>query len=149
MNETDYHDLRMAVDLKKYRFRIHRGTLHALGDPAQVQLMFDPGKKALMLMVPSISSTFGQEEKVIFDKPGHDGSFQLYSMTLIQKIQKIFPALEDQTSYWLIGKLIPSIHAVYFPLNSFCRIENNEARTNGNTNHHRQRIQEPDPAFEK
>ncbi|MBR1912121.1 MAG: hypothetical protein IJ828_07170, partial [Treponema sp.] len=139
---------RMSIDLKKYRFRVHRGTLHALGDPTQVQLMFDPEKKAIMLVAPSEKAPFGQEEKVVFDKPGHDGCFQLYSMSLIQKIQNIFPDLEDQTTYGLNGKLIPSLHAVYFPLSSLSRIESNEAKSNGTENHDRQRIQEPDTASE-
>ena len=77
-----------------------------------------PGKKALMLIAPSDKAVFGQEEKVVFDKHGHDGCFELYSMSLIQKIQGIFPDLEDQTTYGLNGKLIPSLHAVYFPLSS-------------------------------
>ena len=81
-------------------------------------------------------------------KHGHDGCFELYSMSLIQKIQGIFPDLEDQTTYGLNGKLIPSLHAVYFPLSSLSRIESNEAKSNGTENHDRQRIQEPDTASE-
>ena len=53
MSSNDSQNIRMAVDLKKYRFRVHKGTLHALGDPSQVQLMFDPHKKAIMLIATS------------------------------------------------------------------------------------------------
>lgn len=148
MSSNENQGIRMSIDLKKFRFRVHRGTLHALGDPAQIQLMFDPGKKALMLIAPSDNAAFGQEEKVVFDKPGHDGCFQLYSMSLIQKIQRVFPDLEDRTTYWLNGKMIPSLHAVYFPLSSLCRIESNEAKTNDTEDHDRQRVQEPDTALE-
>ena len=148
MSSNESQCIRMSIDLKKFRFRVHRGTLHALGDPARVQLMFDPGKKALMLIAPSDKAVFGQEEKVVFDKHGHDGCFELYSMSLIQKIQGIFPDLEDQTTYGLNWKLIPSLHAVYFPLSSLSRIESNEAKSNGTEDHDRQRIQEPDTASE-
>ena len=143
MSSNDFQSIRMAVDLKKYRFRVHKGTLHALGDPSQVQLMFDPRKKAIMLIASSSKDSFGQEEKVVFDKPGNDGSFQLYSMSLIQKIQGIYPDLADHTSYWLYGKLIPSLHAVYFPLSSFSKIESNEAKADDTEDHNRQGVQEP------
>ena len=144
MSNNENQSIRISIDLKKFRFRIHRGTLHALDDPTQVQLMFDPGKKVIMLVAPSDNAPFGQEEKVVFDKPGRDGCFQLYSTSLIQKIQNIFPDLEDQTTYWLNGKLIPTLHAVYFPLSSLSRIESNEAKTNDTEDHDRQRIQESD-----
>ena len=132
MSSSDNHSISMAVDLRKFRFRIHRNTLHALGNPTYVQLMFDPEMKAIMLMAPSKGTAFGQEEKVIFDHSGTDGSFELYSKTLIQKIQRIFPNLQDSTTYLLYGKLIPSRHAVYFPLNSLHRNVNCEAKSNVN-----------------
>ena len=142
MSNNDSQNIRMAVNLKKFRFRVHKGTLHALGDPSQVQLMFDPHKKAIMLIATSNNDFFGQEEKVVNDKPGNDGSFQLYSMSLIQKIQGIYPDLADQTTYWLYGKLIPSLHAVYFPLSSFSKIESNEAKADDTEDHNRQGVQE-------
>ena len=130
MDNNSKQTISMAVDLKKYRFRVHRVTLHALGDPSKVQLMFDPDRKAIMLVAPSSNLAFGQEEKVVFDKPGHDGTFELYSRILIQRIQNIFPCLKDKNTYCLTGKLIPSLHAVFFPLSSLSNIENNEAKNN-------------------
>ena len=127
MNSSSSPGISMAVDLKKYRFRIHRGTLHVLGDPSCVQLMFDPDKKAILLMVPSKNAEFGQEEKVTFDHSGSDGSFLLYSKLLIQKIQLICPNLKDHNTYCLCGKYFPSKNAVFFQMSSLHRIDDNEA----------------------
>lgn len=149
MGGNDSQNIRMSVDLKKFRFRFHRSTLHALGDPSHVQLMFDPEKKAFMLIVSTVKTALSQDEKVVFDKPGHDGCFQLYSMSLIQKIQRIYPDLENQTTYCLNGKLIPSLHAAYFPLSSLSKVDNNEAKTNDTEDLNRQRVQGHNTSFER
>ena len=121
MDNNSKQTISMAVDLKKYRFRVHRVTLHALGDPSRVQLMFDPDRKAIMLVAPSSDIAFGQEERY---------SRELLLRILIQRIQNIFPCLKDRNTYCLTGKLIPSLHAVFFPLSSLSNIENNEAKNN-------------------
>ena len=141
MNSDDHHSIIMTVDLRKFRFRIHRTTLHALGDPSCVQLMFDPVQRAILLMTTSKSMRFGQEEKVYFDHSGKDGSFELYSKTLIQKIQKICPLFQDCNTYTLYGKHIPSRHAVFFSLNSLRRLDNNEVVKNAGRFDDRPRIQ--------
>ncbi len=134
MNPNPNLNIILTVDLKKFRIRIHKKTLRALGDPPAIQLMFDPERKAILLIAAHSSTAFGQEEKVVFDKPGHDGSFQLYSMALIQKMQAIVPSLESKTTYCLFGRLIASLHAAYFPLDPFTGIKTNEAKQNAN--HH-------------
>ena len=136
MNNQTSQEVSITVDLKKFRFRVHRRTLRALGDPSAVQLMFDPDKKAIMLFAAQNSTAFGQEEKVVFDKPGNDGTFQLYSMGLIRKIQAIVSGLEDETTYYLSGRLIASLNAAYFPLDPFPGIKHCEVSPDGNENRH-------------
>ena len=130
MSNEGHHSIIMTVDLRKFRFRIHRTTLHALGDPSCVQLMFDPVQRAILLMTTSKGMRFGQEEKVYFDHSGKDGSFELYSKTLIQKIQNICPFFRDCNTYTLYGKHIPSKHAVFFSLDSLRRPDNDEVMEN-------------------
>ena len=39
----------IVVDLKKFRIRIHRPTLHAIGDPKLIQLLVNPEKRAVAI----------------------------------------------------------------------------------------------------
>lgn len=106
----------VSLDLKKNRIRIHKATLHRLGEPKRVQLLFNPEKRALMISCPSKSMSESQDEKVYFDKPGTDGSYQLYSNELMKRIRTICPKLEDHKLYNICGKYVPGINAAIFQI---------------------------------
>lgn len=109
--------LSISVDLKKDRIRIHKSTLHRLGDPKRVQLLFNPETRELLISCPSKPISESQDEKVYFDKPGNDGTYQLYSSELIRRIQSICPELERNALYYVCGKYVPSMNAAYFSMN--------------------------------
>ena len=95
MNQQDNQQpISITVDMKKYRIRIHKNTLRALGNPERVQLLLHPTEPTIMVRCPQKGEPYGQEEKVVFDKPGNDGTFQLYSKELINRLQRIYPCFE-------------------------------------------------------
>ena len=49
MSEQTRQQVTIAVDLKKYRIRIHRSTLTLLGTPKYVQFLVSPS--AMMLAI--------------------------------------------------------------------------------------------------
>ena len=104
----------IALDLKKNRIRIHKSTLRMLGEPKRVQLLLNPEKKAIIISCPARAMPESQDEKVMFDKPGSDGSFQLYSLELIRRIRALCPELENYRLYHVTGKYIPGMNAAYF-----------------------------------
>ncbi len=122
--------LTLAIDLKKNRIRIHKNTLHALGEPERVQLLLNPQKRTLLISCPTKSIPESQDEKVIFDKPGTDGTYQLYSLELIRRIRILCPEMQNYTLYHITGKYLPTINAAYFPLENLIAIG-----TMGETNH--------------
>lgn len=113
---TESDVITMSIDMKKHRIRIHRNTLHALNDPDRIQLLLHPDIPAVLVRLPQPDEPFGQTEKVVFDKPGTSGTFQMYSLELIQRIQRRYPFLKDGTLYRLTGKYRPEISAACFPL---------------------------------
>ena len=118
----------IVVDLKKYRIRIHKSTLRRLGEPQRVQLLFNPEKRALLISCPSKSISQSQDEKVYFDKPGSDGTYQLYSYELIKRIQNVCPELESHELYYICGKYVPSMNAAYFAMDDCVRVGAGEVR---------------------
>ena len=118
----------ITVDMKKYRIRIHKNTLRALGNPERVQLLLHPTEPTIMVRCPQKGEPFGQEEKVVFDKPGNDGTFQLYSKELINRLQRIYPCFEKNHVYRLYGIMEPELHAACFTFHHILSTGSDEVR---------------------
>ena len=140
----------MSIDVKKHRIRIHRNTLHALNDPDRIQLLLHPAIPAILIRSPQLNEPFGQTEKVVFDKPGNSGTFQMYSMELIQRIQRRYPVLKDGMLYRLVGRYRPDLCAACFPLpaESHQGEPDNEVKRNADNTDDRPGIQIHHPSAE-
>ena len=49
MSDKEEGIVSISIDMKKHRIRIHKATLHLLGDPKYIQILFKatPHRKAL------------------------------------------------------------------------------------------------------
>lgn len=137
MNQRDNQQpISITVDMKKYRIRIHKNTLRALGNPERVQLLLHPTEPTIMVRCPQKGEPFGQEEKVVFDKPGNDGTFQLYSKELINRLQRIYPCFEKNHVYRLYGVMEPEVHAACFTFHHIQSADHNEVRCDDTSTDH-------------
>ena len=118
MNEHTDPKIVMSIDPKKYRLRIHKQTLKLLGDPEFVQLLISPAEGAIIVQGRSERETGGQEIPVTFDKPGPSGTFEIYSMELINRIRRHFPALDRERLTRLTGRFMNEDACVCFPLST-------------------------------
>lgn len=64
MAEQIIRNTSIAIDVKKNRIRLHKPTLHMLGDPKLIQLLFDPQKMVLAIRCPEEEEPGGQEIKI-------------------------------------------------------------------------------------
>ena len=113
----------MAIDMKKYRLRVHKQTLRLLGSPPFVQLLFSTTRKAIVILSRPTIVPNGQEIRVTFDKPDTSGTFDIYSKELISRIKKQFPELDGKGLYRLTGFEIPDECGVCFPLSTLSKTE--------------------------
>lgn len=123
MNENTDPKITMSIDLKKNRLRVHRPTLKLLGSPSYVQLLISPANRAIIILGCEQHTTGGQEIRVIFDKPGPAGTFDIYSKELITRIRTHFPDLDKQGLYRLSGRFDAEEEYVCFPLSTLVRAE--------------------------
>ena len=126
----------MTIDIKQYRIRIHKNTLHALGDPKHIQLLLHPSEPTIMVRCPQKGEPFGQEEKVVFDKPGNQGTFQMYSKELINRLQRIHPCFERNKVYRLYGTIKPELHAACFAFSHIQSASFSEVNSHGAASDH-------------
>ena len=103
---TTYNLLRTSilVDLKKYRIRIHKNTLHSIGDPDYILLLVNPEERTLAILRSNSSDPRAQQltkASLLNKKP-----FELYSRSLIKSLRDLCNDWQDNQSYRLYGEII-------------------------------------------
>ncbi len=113
----------MAVDLKKYRIRIHKATIHQLGDPKYIQLLVNP--KTMEVAIRCVEKEFSgdQTHKVNTHRMKSDNSYEIYSRTFTTKLCEIIGGLEANYSYRFFGNILPAQRAAVFSLKTIKRID--------------------------
>lgn len=122
-NQTSLQPI-LCIDLKKNRMRIHKCTLHLLGDPEYIQILVNPDRHILALRkskrtdhsVHHISSCYLDSKYC----------YELYSLSFLQKLRKINDSLENNQSYRIYGELHPKEGIVHFFMNNCIPIDNDE-----------------------
>ena len=116
----------IAIDLKKYRIRIHKSTIHLLGDPKYIQLLVKPESSQMAIRAIEKETRGDQNFKVDSKRMKSDNSYELYSQTLIQKLCTIVEWLEPNFTYRLNGEILSTQKAALFSLKTISRIEPSE-----------------------
>lgn len=115
--------INMTIDVKKNRFRIFKSTMHMLGDPTYVQLLFNPTDDIIMIRAAKRQTPGGQELRIHQSKPGSDGSYDMYSMSFVQRIRAVYPQMQEPGSYRLAGESVPREQMVFFPMSTLEKVE--------------------------
>ena len=123
MNQETSEMITMAIDLKKYRLRVHKQTLRLLGSPRYVQLLLSTRRDAIVILSRESAVPGGLEIKVVFDKKDTAGTFDIYCKELITRIRDQFSGLDSKGLYRLTGFEIPEEGGVCFPLRTLTMTE--------------------------
>lgn len=94
----------MSVDLKKYRIRIHKNTLHSIGDPDHVLLLVNPEERTIALL--SSNNSDPRAHKLIQVSSSNQKSIDLYSRSLVKNLRNLCSYWQDNQSYRLYGEII-------------------------------------------
>ena len=124
--------IRMALDMKKHRIRIHKPTIHMLGDPTLIQLLFDPEAMVVAIVCPEAEVPGGQEIRISPKNLKSENCVEVYSKMFLEKLRSVHGNLDDDCTYRLTGKIIPEMRAARFPMSTIQKVELEEgANTNG------------------
>ena len=113
----------IAKDIKKYRIRIHKQTIHLLGDPKYIQLLVNPLTMAVAIRPVEKELSGDQSHKVNMSLMNSDNSYEIYSRSFITRLCEVIGGLETNCSYRLSGEVISSKAAAVFSLKTIKRIE--------------------------
>lgn len=100
MKMDSLNALMIVVDSKNSRIRIHRSTLHFLGDPEYIQLLVNPKQLTLaILSSPQIRTA----NAVRWDRMAENKCCELYSKILVRQLGIICPGWKADGKYRLYG----------------------------------------------
>ena len=92
MSEQTRQQVTIAVDLKKYRIRIHRSTLALLGTPKYVQFLVSPS--AMMLAIQGTDKRTNYTHRVNLAALHPDNSYEIYSTSFVNKLCSLMEGLD-------------------------------------------------------
>jgi hypothetical protein len=104
MTENNLSRPAILVDLKKYRIRIHKNTLHSIGDPAHVLLLVNPEERTLAIL--SCNSSEPQAHKITKASLLNKKPIELYSQSLVKNLRDLCSNWQDNQSYRIYGEII-------------------------------------------
>lgn len=93
MSEQTRQQVTIAVDLKKYRIRIHRSTLALLGTPKYVQFLVSPS--AMMLAIQGTDKKTAYTHRVNLAALHPDNSYEIYSTSFVNKLCSLVEGLDS------------------------------------------------------
>lgn len=114
MSDQSNHSVSISVDMKKYRIRIHKSTLHLLGDPSFIQLLINPELE--IVAIKSANSPTPSAHKVSKDVLLSDNSIEIYSRYFVLKLKEVSPELNPGHTYRMSGEIISSENMAVFSL---------------------------------
>jgi hypothetical protein len=112
------------VDLKKCRIRIHKHTLHSIGDPKYILLLVNPEERTLAIIRSDRTDPRAHYVAVSFIK--NNKTFELYSQFLVKSLKDICIDWQDGKSYRLYGEIISNDGIARFHMSDAVLFNKNE-----------------------
>ena len=116
----------MALDMRRNRIRIHKPTIHLLGDPTLLQLLVDPEDMVVAIVCRDTEVSGGQEVRINPRGLKSRNCIEFCSSMFLRKLREVHGGLDANASYRLTGKIIPELRAARFPMSTIQKIENDE-----------------------
>ena len=128
MIETSNPLTQMSIDLKKFRIRVHKESLHLIGDPKYIQFLVNVSSRQIAIRAVENEKVDFQSYRVDQNRMDSDSSFEIYSRPFIKRLCNEFKCFDKGKSYNLTGTVVESEKIVVFPLDSLRKIDNTWGR---------------------
>lgn len=122
-------NISISIDVKKHRIRIHKPTIHLMGDPKLIQLLFNPVDMEVAIRCTDEEVPGGQEIRVNPKKLQNGYDVEFYSSMLIDRMRSFHGDMKWNGTYRLSGSYFPSMRVALFPMNTLQRFEYDEGAT--------------------
>lgn len=110
----------ICIDRKKNRIRIHKQTLHMLGDPEYIQLLVNPNCGMFALRGSFKGDHLAHRVRKYQISP--DNCYEIYSKNLMNALVKVNSDLQEDQSYRLYGEMVVNVGVCRFDLHKLNNI---------------------------
>lgn len=114
MNDKTSSRPAILIDTKKHRIRIHKYTLHSIGDPDNILLLINPEERTMVIMACDRSEP--RAHHILWESVKNKKSIELYSTTLVESLCTVCREWKNNSSYRIYGELIPNEGVARFQL---------------------------------
>ena len=114
----------ICIDRKKNRIRIHKQTLHMLGDPEYLQLLVNPKCGMFALRGSFRGDHLAHRVKKYQISP--DNCYEIYSKNLMNALVNVNSELLEDQSYRIYGEMIANVGVARFDLHNLKYIGESE-----------------------
>jgi hypothetical protein len=107
----------LSIDLKKNRIRIHKSTLHMLGDPEYIQLLVNPSARIIALR-----RSIREDHLAHHIKPqmlSTKNCCEIYSSDLLRTLRNVNCGWQNKQAYRIYGDLNQKEGIAQFSMNDF------------------------------
>lgn len=122
MNESSNLSTQISIDLKKYRIRVHKESLHLIGDPKYIQFLVNIGSRLVAIRAVEKEHVDLQTHSIDQTRMESESSLEIYSRPFIERLCKEFDCFDEGNSYRLTGTAVQSERIAVFPLDSLQKI---------------------------
>ena len=124
MNSNLSQDIRpsLLIDLKKNRIRIHKSTLHLLGDPDYIQFLVNPDSLSLVIRCSVKADCLAHH--IRWNLIGGKQCCDFYSYFLLKSLRDVNCGWEENRSYRLYGQLHEKENLAMFHMKDTIDIDN-------------------------
>lgn len=116
----------LCIDLKKNRIRIHKLTLHMLGDPEYIQLLVNPCTHMIAVRKSVRQDYLAHHVRACYSDIRN--SYELYSRELLQTLRQTNSELSNNRSYRIYGAINQKEGLASFSMQE-CVLVDDSART--------------------
>ena len=111
----------VCIDLKKGRIRVHKVTLHILGDPDYILLLINPetGVLAIKETIPEDYLGLRIRKEMLTD----GNCYEIYSKELFRALTAIRSDWKMNKSYRIYGQHEPRTNAAFFHMKDIVLVE--------------------------
>lgn len=98
----------IVIDLARDRIRIHKRTIHNLGNPTSILLLVNPDEYTLGVIACD------ENERGSHHINLESKNYELYSRSLIRSLQTVCPQWISGEKYRIVGELVPTENMACF-----------------------------------
>lgn len=112
-----------TIDPRKSRLRLYKATLHSLENPKYIQFLISQKQGNFVIRAVDKDFIGSQTLKVNIESLTPDGSYEVFSSILVNKLCEVIGITDMKSSYRLSGTIISSQNMALFPFSSLTKID--------------------------